>query len=85
MEERRIREIATLIQQAFEQHRDGAADLRSFLEQRGVRGMDVMEALEDAERVDPDGTIVASGGDDEGVTSLLRLAADRLQAQPGQG
>ncbi|MEX2229362.1 MAG: hypothetical protein WEB13_06955 [Dehalococcoidia bacterium] len=75
MEERRIREISDVVQQAFERREEPASGFASYLQDHGVHLVDVMEALEDVARIDPD--------EDAGLATLLRLAVERLEGAAG--
>jgi hypothetical protein len=78
MEERRIREVVQAVRGAFEDDAERPESLAAYLEQHGVSRLDVVEALEDIQRVDmPD--------EDEavGTVSLLRLALERFGTAMG--
>ena len=76
MEERRIRQIADVVQEAFARHEDAGVAFAAYLQGHGVHHVDVMGALEDVERVDPE--------EEAGVATLLRLAVARLEV-PAEG
>ena len=72
MEEQRIRAIARVVEEGFEQHRSDPHAFADHLQGRGVALVEVVEALEDVDRVD--------GDESEGLKSLLRVALDLLRA-----
>jgi hypothetical protein len=75
MEERRIREIARMVEGGYEQHRGDPPAFAGYMQQCGIVLVDIVEALEDVGRLDTE--------EADGVASLLRLAVEQLRAAGG--